>query len=78
VSIYGEYNGKIFDTDLSAVAANYIHWHLPGLGSRAAVTACSVFATPGVMVLRLNQSLKYRELLTTPDCSGPAPTFVPL
>jgi hypothetical protein len=39
--------------------------------------ACSVFATPGVMVLRLNKSLKYRELIPTPDYSGPAPTFVP-
>jgi len=38
---------------------------------------CSVFATPGVKVLRLNESLKYRELILTPDCSGPAPTFVP-
>jgi hypothetical protein len=39
---------------------------------------CSVFATPGVMVLRLNKSLKYRELTPTPDCSGPASTFVPI
>jgi len=39
--------------------------------------ACSVFATAGVMVLRLNKSLKYCELIPTPDCSGPAPTFVP-
>jgi len=39
--------------------------------------ACSVFATPGVMVLGLNKSLKYRELIPTPDCSGPAPTFIP-
>jgi len=39
--------------------------------------ACSVCATPGVMVLRLDKSLKYRELIHTPDCSGPAPTFVP-
>jgi len=39
--------------------------------------ACSVFATPGVMVLRLNKSIKYRELVPTPDCSGPGPTFVP-
>jgi len=30
-----------------------------------------------VMVLRLNESLKYREHRPTPDCSGPAPTFVP-
>jgi len=30
-----------------------------------------------VMVLRLNKSLKYRELIPTPDCSGPALTFVP-
>jgi len=30
-----------------------------------------------VMVLMLNKSLKYRELIPTPDCSGPAPTFVP-
>jgi len=30
-----------------------------------------------VMVLRLNKSLKYRELIPTPDCSGPAPTFAP-
>jgi len=29
------------------------------------------------MVLRLNKSLKYRELIPTPDCSGHAPTFVP-
>jgi hypothetical protein len=29
------------------------------------------------MVMRLNKSLKYRELIPTPDCSGPAPTFVP-
>jgi len=29
-----------------------------------------------VMVLRLNKSLKYRELIPTPDCSGPGPTFV--
>jgi hypothetical protein len=38
--------------------------------------ACSVFATPGVKALRLNKSLQYRELIPTPDCSGPAPTFV--
>jgi hypothetical protein len=36
-----------------------------------------IFATPGVMVLRLNIYLKYRELIPTPDCSGPAPTVVP-
>jgi len=30
-----------------------------------------------VMVLRLNKSLKYCKLIPTPDCSGPAPTFVP-
>jgi len=29
-----------------------------------------------VMVLRLNKSLKYRELIPTPDCSGPAPTHI--
>jgi len=29
------------------------------------------------MVLRLNKSLKYRELIRTPDCSGAAPTFIP-
>jgi len=34
------------------------------------------FATPGVMVLRVNKSLKYRGLIHTPDRSGPAPTFV--
>jgi len=28
------------------------------------------------MVLRLNKSLQYRELIPTPDCSGPAPTFI--
>ena len=38
MSIDGEYSGKIFDTDLNAVAATYIHWRLPGLGSRVAVT----------------------------------------
>jgi hypothetical protein len=30
-----------------------------------------------VMLLRLNISLKYRELIPTPDCSGAAQTFVP-
>jgi len=30
-----------------------------------------------VMVLRLNKSLKYRELMPTPDCSGPATSSVP-
>jgi hypothetical protein len=30
-----------------------------------------------VMVLRLNKSLQYHELIPTPDCSCPAPTFVP-
>jgi len=30
-----------------------------------------------VMVLRLNKSRNYRELIPTPDCSGLAPTFVP-
>jgi len=40
--------------------------------------ACSVFATPGVMVLRLTKSLKYRELIPIPESSGPAPTFVPV
>jgi len=39
--------------------------------------ACSVFATPGVMELRLIKSLKYRELIPTQDCSGTAPTFGP-
>jgi hypothetical protein len=39
--------------------------------------ACSVFATPGVMVLRLNKSFKYHELIPTPDCSGPVPNFCP-
>jgi len=39
--------------------------------------ACSVFATPGLKVLGLNQSLKYGELIPTPDCAGPASTFVP-
>jgi len=29
------------------------------------------------MVLRLNKSLKYRDLIPTPDCSGQAPTGVP-
>jgi len=29
-----------------------------------------------VMVFRLNKSLKYHELIPTPDCSGPAPPFV--
>jgi hypothetical protein len=38
--------------------------------------ACSVFATPGLMVLRLNKSLNYCDLIPTPDCSGPAATFV--
>jgi len=38
---------------------------------------CSVFATPGVRVLRLNKSLKYHELIPTADCSGPVPTFIP-
>ena len=44
MSIYGEISGKItskiFDTDLSAVVATYIHWRLPSLRPRAAVTRC--------------------------------------
>jgi hypothetical protein len=39
--------------------------------------ACSVIATPGVRVWRLNNYLKYHKLIPTPDCSGPAPKFVP-
>jgi len=39
---------------------------------------CSAIATPGMVVLRVNKSLKYRELIPTPDRSSPAPTFVPL
>jgi hypothetical protein len=38
VSIDGEYSGKIFDTDLSVIAAIYIQWCLPGLGSSVIVT----------------------------------------
>jgi hypothetical protein len=38
--------------------------------------SCRVVAAPGVMILRLNNCLKYRQLISTPDCSGPAPTFV--
>jgi len=38
--------------------------------------ACSVFVTPAAMVLRLDKSLKYCELIPSPDCSGPAPTFI--
>ena len=34
----GKLNSKVFGTDLSAVAATYIHWRLPCLGSRVAVT----------------------------------------
>jgi len=39
--------------------------------------ACSVFATPGVMEFMLIKSLKYCELIPTPDSSGQAPTFIP-
>jgi hypothetical protein len=38
VSIYGEYSVKIFDTDLTAVAATYIRWRLPGCGLHVAIT----------------------------------------
>ena len=41
VSIYVQYSGNIFDTELSVAAATDIQWRLPGLGSRVAV-ACSV------------------------------------
>jgi len=58
VSINGEYSGKIFNTDLSAVSATYIHRHLRGLGSRVAIStaycgedapgrAFSLLAVPG-------------------------------
>jgi len=43
VSIYLDYSGKIFDTDISAVAATHIHWSLPGLRSHVAVT-CDHYA----------------------------------
>jgi len=46
VSIYGGYSGKIFDTDLCAVAATDIHWRLPGLGSRVAVTPSQIVNLP--------------------------------
>ena len=36
--MHGEYSGKIFDTDLSAVAATYTYWRFPGLGLCVAVT----------------------------------------
>ena len=49
MGIYVEYSGKIFDTDLSAVAATCIHWRLPGLGSRVAVTV--VFCVHGIEFL---------------------------
>jgi len=39
---------------------------------------CRVFATTGVMVLRLNKSLTYCKLIPTPDCLRPATTFVPV
>jgi hypothetical protein len=39
---------------------------------------CSVFGTPGMLVLRHSKSLEYRELIPTPDYSDPAPTFVPV
>ena len=29
------------------------------------------------MVSKLNESLKYREIIPTPNCTGPAPTFDP-
>ena len=45
MSIYVELGGKIFDTDQSAVAATYIHWRLPGLGSRVAVTTALNFSS---------------------------------
>jgi hypothetical protein len=38
--------------------------------------ACRVFATPSVMVLRLNISLKYHDLIPTQDCSDQAPSFI--
>jgi len=45
--------------------------------SNMELRAGSVFATPSVMVLGLNESLKNRELIPTPDCSGPASFFFP-
>jgi len=39
---------------------------------------CSDCVSAGVMVLRLNVCLKYRDLIPTPHCSAPAPTFVPV
>jgi hypothetical protein len=38
--------------------------------------ACRVFATPSVMVLRLNISLKYHDLIPIQDCSDQAPSFI--
>jgi hypothetical protein len=46
VSIYGEYSGKIFDTDLRAVEATYIHWRLPGLGLGVAITIDPIGVPP--------------------------------
>ena len=39
----GKLNTKDFGTDLSAIVATYIHWHLPDVGSSVAVissTSC--------------------------------------
>jgi len=41
----GKLNSKVFGTDLSAVAATYIHWRLLGLGARVAVTLSPSLST---------------------------------
>jgi hypothetical protein len=50
LSIDGEYSGKIFDTDLSVVAAIYIEWCLPGLRSRVTVTLSRILSDPNTKI----------------------------
>lgn len=45
LSIYGEFSGMIFDTDLSVVAATHMHWRSPRLGSQVAITPSSTKTT---------------------------------
>jgi len=56
--MYGEFSGKIFDTDLCAVVATYIHWCLPGLGLHLTITLSPSF---GVDPLGCQSQYKIRE-----------------
>ena len=64
MSIYVEVSGKIFETDLSAEAATYIHWHFGCFGSRVAITVWLITVRRSVYSRVQNRQSYDASLLT--------------